>query len=123
MRLRGLHIEGQRRPGADAASVRLSSCKFKHGTSSFHAGRTPWRQVRHDLEDAVIGIEKHDVDRKAHEEGVDGTRGAKEDSFAPRKIRATEQAAHAGHGMSSDVAALTHDTIVDPNGGLTEAHL
>jgi hypothetical protein len=76
--------------------------------------------VRHDLEDAVIGVEKHDVDRKAHEEGVDGTRGAKEDSFAPRKIRTTEQAAHASHGVICDLAVLARDAVVDPNGDLTQ---
>ena len=79
--------------------------------------------MRHDFEDAIVGIEKHDVDRKTHEEGVDGTRGAKEDPFAPRKIRATEQTAHAGNGVVSDVAAFTRDAVVDPNGGLTVAHL
>jgi hypothetical protein len=54
---------------------------------------------------------------------VDGARRAKENPFALREIRATEQAAHPSHGVVCDVAALARDAVVDSNGDLTVTHL
>jgi len=68
--------------------------------------------VRHDLEDAVIGIEKHDVDRKAHEEGVDGLARRDDERAALRQEIAFQQTPATALRVERALQRVRDDPIV-----------
>src|SRR5688500_8010458 len=51
----------------------------------------PWTHMRHDSQGLELGIQKHDVDRKAHPAGVNAAAWNEEQAFVRAQLGATEQ--------------------------------
>ncbi len=70
-----------RRPGA----------QLYHGAGAPAAAQSPWRDCQVDAYDAARGIEPQQVEREAHEAGVDGAGRREEQSDAWGEVRESGQ--------------------------------
>lgn len=97
--------------GPRAALLDHAGGKFEHRTGPrHHAGGAPGREVRADVHDPSVGIEKHCIDRVSHGEGVDRSTGNDPQGFTGTKRRRKEQAAQtSAEGIGSADALRQHD--------------
>jgi len=69
----------------------------------------PGAHVLADLEHRQVAVEEHDVDRKAHEPGVNRPGRLDQEAVPARQPSPAEQPAHARERLVGDVAALADD--------------
>src|SRR5207253_3120639 len=69
-------------------------------------GEPPRPEVRHDVDDAKLPVEEHDVDGEAHEHRVDRGARAEQEPLAGREPAAPEQPAEAREERVGDGAAV-----------------
>jgi hypothetical protein len=65
-----------------------------------------------DHDDGEVAIEEHRIDREAHEPGLDGGRGPKEQPVARLEPLAAQQPAHPPQQRLGDRAPLAQDRAV-----------
>ena len=82
--------------------------EFEYGGAAPTRGRSPWRQVGHDLQHPEVPIEKQDIDWEAHEARVDRRGGTEKQAFARLELGSPEQPFDPGERRGGDDAPLAN---------------
>jgi hypothetical protein len=88
----------------------LTGRQLQHGPRAHARRRPPGLQPSDDINDGAAAVEKNGIDRKAHEEGVNGEARPDQEPSPGRKVLPPKQPPGAGDDRVCDLAALADDS-------------
>ncbi len=89
--------------------VGLTGGELQHGLRAPRSGRPPGPEGGHHLHDPAVTRKEDDVDRKAHEEGVNRGRRPEQQPFPTLQSAPSEQPAHPRQRRLGNEASLADD--------------